>query len=232
VRLSKRLSVLLISVAECLKRYLVAQGVVLPAAGLRPYKKTLHVCAALQGLLASVPEGWHYESSRCWSRVNAGRFNQGGLSEHCRPSQLTPLTLLLLAVASLLSTLLAPVYNYIFIFSCGFGLAGAAFANGEHSLVQTCTMPGAWTPLRVFQCPCCCTLLWYMRSHVWQCLLGNSMYSVGHAVFMYVLHSVLQTRSFSRPRCCWAAGSSGTTTRWRAAPRTPGRAGARLKFPL
>ena len=46
-------------------------------------------------------------------------------------------------MASLLSTLLAPVYNYIFIFSCGFGLAGAAFANGELVLVQVCALPGA-----------------------------------------------------------------------------------------
>jgi Na+-driven multidrug efflux pump len=61
----------------------------------------------------------------CWNTVAA--------------SALTQLNPTAAAVASLLSTLLAPVYNYIFIFSCGFGLAGAAFANGAHH----CSAPAA-----------------------------------------------------------------------------------------
>ena len=48
------------------------------------------------------------------------------------------------AVASAVSTALAPLYNAILIHSCGFGLAGAAFANDAIFLTTTLLL-GGWT---------------------------------------------------------------------------------------
>ncbi len=48
------------------------------------------------------------------------------------------------AAASAMSTALAPVYNGIFIHSCGFGLAGAAYAN-DAIFLTTAILLGGWT---------------------------------------------------------------------------------------
>lgn len=47
-------------------------------------------------------------------------------------------------MASTVSTLLAPVYNYVLIFSCGYGLHGAAFAN-DAIFLTTALLLGGWT---------------------------------------------------------------------------------------
>ena len=47
------------------------------------------------------------------------------------------------AVASAVSTVLAPVYNWILISSCGLGLDGAAYAN-DAIFLTTALLLGGW----------------------------------------------------------------------------------------